>query len=331
VTAPHVQPFYHAPTNTWTHVVADPDSKAAAIIDPVLDFDPASGRAWPEHAKIVLAWIRERELRVDWILETHAHADHLTAADWLKRQLLSDTNSAPTGPLLRTGPSTKLRTGPSTTLRTGPSTTLRTGPSTKLRTGIGAGIIAVQRHFRDVFALGPEFSADGSQFDHLFAADESFRIGALDGRAIATPGHTSDGVSYLIGDAVFVGDTLFAPGGGTGRCDFPGADATLQYRSIKRLYELPDVTRVFLCHDYPAAGVEAVAETSIAAQKAGNTQLRAETSEAEYVAFRARRDATLAAPRLLYPSLQVNIRAGRLPDADAAGRIFLRLPVRAEY
>jgi glyoxylase-like metal-dependent hydrolase (beta-lactamase superfamily II) len=331
VTVPHVQSFYHAPTNTWTHVVADPDSKAAAIIDPVLDFDPASGRAWPEHAKIVLAWIRERELRVDWILETHAHADHLTAADWLKRQLLSDTNSAPTGPLLRTGPSTKLRTGPSTTLRTGPSTTLRTGPSTKLRTGIGAGIIAVQRHFRDVFALDPEFSADGSQFDHLFSADESFSIGELDGCAIATPGHTSDGVSYLIGDAVFVGDTLFAPGGGTGRCDFPGADATLQYRSIKRLYELPDVTRVFLCHDYPAAGVEAVAETSIAAQKAGNTQLRAETSEAEYVAFRARRDATLAAPRLLYPSLQVNIRAGRLPDADAAGRIFLRLPVRAEY
>jgi glyoxylase-like metal-dependent hydrolase (beta-lactamase superfamily II) len=315
VTVPHVQSFYHAPTNTWTHVVADPDSKAAAIIDPVLDFDPASGRAWPEHAKIVLAWIRERELRVDWILETHAHADHLTAADWLKRQLLSDTNSAPTDPLLRTGPSTKLRTG----------------PSTMLRTGIGAGIIAVQRHFRDVFALDPEFSADGSQFDHLFSADESFSIGELDGCAIATPGHTSDGVSYLIGDAVFVGDTLFAPGGGTGRCDFPGADATLQYRSIKRLYELPDVTRVFLCHDYPAAGVEAVAETSIAAQKAGNTQLRAETSEAEYVAFRARRDATLAAPRLLYPSLQVNIRAGRLPDADAAGRIFLRLPVRAEY
>jgi glyoxylase-like metal-dependent hydrolase (beta-lactamase superfamily II) len=315
VTVPHVQSFYHAPTNTWTHVVADPDSKAAAIIDPVLDFDPASGRAWPEHAKIVLAWIRERELRVDWILETHAHADHLTAADWLKRQLLSDTNSAPTDPLLRTGPSTKLRTG----------------PSTMLRTGIGAGIIAVQRHFRDVFALDPEFSADGSQFDHLFSADESFRIGALDGHAIATPGHTSDGVSYLIGDAVFVGDTLFAPGGGTGRCDFPGADATLQYRSIKRLYELPDATRVFLCHDYPAAGVEAVAETSIAAQKAGNTQLRAETSEAEYVAFRAGRDATLAAPRLLYPSLQVNIRAGKLPDADATGRIFLRLPVRAEY
>jgi len=306
VTAPHVQSFYHAATNTWTHVVADPGSKAAAIIDPVLDFDSASGRVWPEQARIVLAWIRERELRVDWILETHAHADHLTAADWLKRQFAGDTNAAPTSP------------------------GLRTGPSTMLRTGIGAGIIAVQRHFRDVFALGPEFSADGSQFDLLFAADESFRIGALDARAIATPGHTSDGVSYLIGDAVFVGDTLFAPGGGTGRCDFPGANATLQYRSIKRLYELPDATRMFLCHDYPAAGAQPVAETSIAAQKAGNTQLRAETSEAEYVAFRTKRDATLAVPKLLYPSLQVNIRAGRLPEADAAGRIFLRLPVRAE-
>jgi glyoxylase-like metal-dependent hydrolase (beta-lactamase superfamily II) len=306
VTAPHVQSFYHAATNTWTHVVADPGSKAATIIDPVLDFDSASGRVWPEQARIVLAWIRERELRVDWILETHAHADHLTAADWLKRQFAGDTNAAPTGPRLRTG------------------------PSTTLRTGIGAGIIAVQRHFRDVFALGPEFSADGSQFDHLFAADESFRIGALEARAIATPGHTSDGVSYLIGNAVFVGDTLFAPSGGTGRCDFPGADATLQYRSIKRLYELPDATRVFLCHDYPAAGAQPIAETSIATQKAGNTQLRAETSEAEYVAFRTKRDATLAVPRLLYPSLQVNIRAGRLPAADAAGRIFLRLPVRAE-
>ena len=307
--APHVQSFYHTATNTWTHVVADPGSKSAAIIDPVLDFDPASGRIWAEQAKIVLACVRERELHIEWILETHAHADHLTSADWLKRQLAADPNAP----------------------RNGASAGLRSGPSTALRTGIGAGIVAVQRHFRGVFALDPEFSADGSQFDHLFAADESFCIGSLDARAIATPGHTSDGISYLIGDAVFVGDTLFAPGGGTGRCDFPGADATLQYRSIKRLYELPDATRVFLCHDYPSAGAQPVAETSIAAQKSGNSQLRAETSEAEYVAFRTKRDATLAVPKLLYPSLQVNIRAGRLPEPDAAGRIFLQLPVRAEY
>lgn len=295
--APLVQSFYHAPTNTWTHVVADPGSSAAAIVDPVLDFDPASGRVWSEQAQLVLAHVREHRLRVEWILETHAHADHLTAADWLKHQLATDASP----PAAR--------------------------PASTLKTGIGAGIIAVQRHFRDVFALGPDFSTDGSQFDHLFAADEHFAIGALDARAIATPGHTSDGVSYLIGDAVFVGDTLFAPNGGTGRCDFPGADAAMQYRSIKQLYGLADSTRVFLCHDYPAADAQPVAETTIGAQKAGNIQLRAETTEAEYVAFRRKRDATLAVPRLLYPSLQVNIRAGRLPEADAAGRIFLRLPL----
>ncbi len=260
----------------------------------------------------MLAWIRERELRVDWILETHAHADHLTAADWLKHQLASDTNPA------QTTPSSSPGTGASTTPKTG-------GNRRRHRPADAAGISAT------FLRWAPSSSADGSQFDHLFVADESFRIGALEAHAIATPGHTSDGVSYLIVDAVFVGDTLFAPGGGTGRCDFPGADATLQYRSIKRLYELPDATRAFLCHDYPAAGAQPVAETSIAAQKAGNTQLRAETSEAEYVAFRTKRDATLAVPKLLYPSLQVNIRAGRLPEPDAAGRIFLQLPVRAEY
>ena len=299
--APLVQSFYHAATNTWTHVVADPGSKAAAIIDPVLDFDPASGRIGSEHAQIVLAYVRERELRVDWILETHAHADHLTSADWLKQQLGSAGE---------------------------PSTVPWTGPSTQLRTGIGAGIVAVQRHFHEVFDLDPAFRADGSQFDHLFADDEHFAIGGLDVRALATPGHTNDGISYLVGDAVFVGDTLFAPGGGTGRCDFPGADAATQYRSIRRLYSLPDATRVFLCHDYPAAGADPVAETSIGAEKAGNIHLRAETTEAEYVAFRRQRDATLAVPRLLYPSLQVNIRAGQLPEPDTAGRIFLRLPVQ---
>lgn len=289
---PIVQSFYHGPTNTWTHIVADPDSPAAAIVDPVLDFDPASGRVWPEQAKVVLDWVRSKDLRVDWIVETHAHADHLTGADWLKREI-GATGTAP-------------------------------------RVAIGRGIAAVQRHFRDVFALGADFPVDGSQFDHLFADGETFAIGNLQARAIATPGHTGDGVSYLVGDAVFVGDTLFAPAGGTGRCDFPGADAATQYRSIERLYELPDATRVFLCHDYPAAGAQPLAETSIGAEKAGNSQLRGETTEAEYVAFRHKRDATLAAPRLLYPSLQVNIRAGRLPPADAAGRTFLQLPLRVE-
>jgi glyoxylase-like metal-dependent hydrolase (beta-lactamase superfamily II) len=285
----NVQSFFHATTSTWSHIVADPSTQAAAIIDPVLDFDPASGRVWPESARQLLAHIREHALRVDWILETHAHADHLSAADWLKRAL----DDAP-------------------------------------RTGIGAGIVAVQRHFRNVFGMGSDFAADGSQFDRLFADDECFALGSLAVHVIATPGHTSDGVSYLIGDAVFIGDTLFAPRSGTGRCDFPGADAATQYRSIRRLYVLPDATRVFLCHDYPEAGVEPQCRTTIGAEKADNSQLNASTSETDYVALRTRRDITLAVPRLLYPSLQVNICAGRLPEPDAAGRIFLRLPVHAQ-
>jgi len=290
--SPLVHSLYHTPTNTWTHVVADPASKAAAIVDSVLDFDPASGRVWSEHAQGVLAYVRQHGLRVEWILETHAHADHLSGGDWLKRALANGT-AAP-------------------------------------KTAIGAGIVGVQRHFRNVFAMGTDFAADGSQFDRLLADGERLPLGALELRVIATPGHTGDGMSFLVGDAVFVGDTLFAPNGGTARCDFPGADAATQYRSIRRLYDLPDTTRVFLCHDYPAAGVQPIAETTIAAQKAGNIQLRAETTEEDYVAFRRKRDATLAVPRLLYSSLQVNICAGRLPRSDADGRIFLRLPVRDE-
>ena len=300
--SPFVQSFFHAPTGTWSHVVADPATSAAAIIDPALDFDPASGRVWTDQAQLLLEHVREHNLQVTWLLETHAHADHLTAAEWLKRQLTE-----------------------------GAKPDVRTSPSTMLRTGIGAGIVKVQRHFRDVFSFGDDFNADGSQFDHLFADDECVALGNLELRIIATPGHTNDGVSYLVGDAVFVGDTLFAPSAGTGRCDFPGADAATQYRSIQRLYRLPDTTRVFLCHDYPAAGVEPTAVTTIAAEKTGNTQLRADTTEAEYVAFRARRDATLAAPRLLYPSLQVNICAGRLPQPDAAGRAFIRIPIDVHW
>jgi len=272
-----VASFFHAPTCTWTHIVGDPATGAAAIIDPVLDFDPASGRCSARSAQALLAHVRTHTLRVEWILETHAHADHLTAADWLKQQL----------------------------------------PSAK--TGIGAGIVSVQKHFREVFALAADFATDGSQFDHLFVDDERFAIGNLVVRIIATPGHTSDGVSYLVGDCVFVGDTLFAPLGGTGRCDFPGADAATQYRSIRRLYELPDATRVFLCHDYPA-DAEPTAQTTIGAEKAGNVQLNAVTSEADYVALRQRRDATLAAPRLLYPSLRANIAAGHVQGGAAHGQ-----------
>jgi glyoxylase-like metal-dependent hydrolase (beta-lactamase superfamily II) len=283
-----VESFFHAPTNTWTHIVVDPGTRTAAIIDPVLDFDPASGRIWTESAQRLVAYVLAHELGVEWILETHAHADHLTAADWLRGLL----------------------------------------PAAKL--GIGAGIIAVQKHFGEVFGFGPEFRADGSQFDRLFADSDLFKLGTLDLHVTATPGHTSDGVSYLIDDAVFVGDTLFAPDGGTGRCDFPGADAATQYRSIQRLYTLPEATRVVLCHDYPAAGAEPTAQTTIGAEKSGNVQLHRATSEADYVAFRTRRDATLAAPRLLYPSLQANICAGRLPAPNSRGQVFLRLPLRLD-
>ncbi len=200
----------------------------------------------------------------------------------------------------------------------------------RAKIGIGAGITAVQRHFREVFALDDDFVADGSQFDRLFVDNERFDIGSLEVRVLAVPGHTPDSVSYLIGDALFVGDTLFAPRLGTARCDFPGGDAATLYRSIQRLYQLPDATRVFLCHDYPADGAEPQAETTIAIQKSENAQLRADTTESDYVAMRIKRDATLSVPRLLYPALQVNIRAGRLPPADAQDRILLRLPVRVD-
>ena len=274
-----VASFFHAPTNTWTHVVADAGTRVAAIIYPVLDFDPAGARVSTKSARRLLAHVRERDLRVTWLLETHAHADHLTAADWLKRALPG------------------------------------------ARTGIGAGIVAVQTHFRDVFGLAADFVADGSQFDRLFADGDRLALGDLEIRVIATPGHTSDGVTYLIDDCAFVGDTLFAPEGGTGRCDFPGADAATQYRSIQRLYALPETTRVFLCHDYPDAGVEPRAHSTIGAEKSANVQLNAGTSEADYVAFRTRRDASLAAPRLLYPSLRVNICAGQLPATDALASV----------
>lgn len=271
-----VRSFFHAPTCTWSHVVSDGASRTAAIIDPVLDFDPVSGGVGTDQAERLLHHVREAGLAVEWILETHAHADHLSAADWLKQSLAA--------------------------------------PGTTPKIGIGAGIVKVQEHFGEFFGLGPDFKTDGSQFDHLFQDGERFALGRIEVQVIATPGHTSDGVSYLIDDALFVGDTLFSPACGTGRCDFPGADAATQYRSIQKLYALPDRTHVFLCHDYPAAGSEPQAQTTIAEQKAANIQLNAQTSEMDYVTLRMRRDATLAKPRLLEPSLQVNICAGKLPE-----------------
>jgi glyoxylase-like metal-dependent hydrolase (beta-lactamase superfamily II) len=281
----HVDPFFHDGSNTWTYVVREPEGAAAAIIDPVLDFDAASGRTSVESAQAVLDFVRSHALDVQWILETHAHADHLSAGHWLKSQL----------------------------------------PTARL--AIGEGIRTVQETFRPIFNLGEHFPVDGSQFDHLFAADESFAIGSLHGRVIATPGHTSDSNAYLIADALFTGDSIFMPDGGTARCDFPGGDAATLYRSIQRLFALPEDTRVFVCHDYAPGGRDVACETTIGEQRRSNIHVRAGTTEAQFVEMREARDATLAMPTLILQSVQNNIRAGALPEAEDNGVRYLKIPL----
>ncbi|MDQ3494333.1 MAG: MBL fold metallo-hydrolase [Pseudomonadota bacterium] len=280
-----VHPFFHDGTNTWSYVVFEPDGASAAIVDPVLDFDPKAGRTSTESAQQLLDFICEHDLTVRWILETHAHADHLSAGHWLKQQF--------------------------------PGATL----------AIGEGIRTVQKTFRPIFNLGEHFPVDGSQFDHLFAADERFRIGTLEGRVIPVPGHTSDSNAYLVGDALFTGDSLFMPDGGTARCDFPGGSAATLYRSIQRLFELPDDTRVFVCHDYGPGGREVACETTIGEQKRGNIHVRTGTTQARFVEMREARDATLAMPTLILPSVQTNIRAGALPPPEDNGVRYLKIPL----
>jgi len=280
---PDIRPFRHESTGTWSYVVADPETRKCAIVDPVLDFDPKSGSASTASAEAIATFVRDSGLSCQWILETHAHADHLSAAPWLQAALGG-------------------------------------------KIAIGEGIRAVQRAFREILNLEPAFPVDGRQFDRLLADGEEFAIGALAARVIATPGHTSDSLSYLVGDAVFVGDSIFMPDGGTARCDFPGGDAGVLYASIRRLYELPPETRVFVCHDYGPGGREVRCETTIADQRAGNIHVRDGTSEAEFTALRRRRDATLEMPVLIYPAVQFNIRGGRPPPAEANGRSYLKLP-----
>ena len=285
---PHalVQPHYHADTGTWSYLVADPEHRRAAIIDPVLDFDASAGRTGTTAAQALLDAAVEGGWQVDWLLETHAHADHLSAAHWLKQRLPG------------------------------------------ARVAIGQGIGQVLETFHPLFNLGEGVPVDGSQFDHLFAGDEAFAVGGLSARAIPVPGHTSDSVAYLIGEALFVGDSLFMPDSGTARCDFPGGDAALLYRSIQRLYRLPDDTRVFVCHDYGAGGKrEPACRTSIGEQKRGNIHVRGDTAEADFVALRQARDATLGMPALILPALQVNLRAGALPEPEANGVRYLKLPL----
>lgn len=277
-----VAPFYDPDTSTFTYVVYDRDGGSAAIIDPVLDYDVVAARVSTRSAEAVAAFVDAHGLRVERILETHAHADHLTAAAWFKERY-----DAPVA--------------------------------------IGRGIVDVQRRFKALFGFGDEFVADGRQFDRLFDDGDTFRIGDLDARVIATPGHTGDSLSYVIGDAVFVGDTVFAPETGTARCDFPGGDAAQLRASIDRLLALPAGMRLFLCHDYPKDR-EPQGEWSIDAQRDGNVHL-AGIDAARYVELRRTRDATLPVPRLILPALQVNIRAGRLPEPDANGLRYLRMPI----
>jgi glyoxylase-like metal-dependent hydrolase (beta-lactamase superfamily II) len=282
-----VEARHHADTGTWSYVVFDAQSRDAAIIDPVLDYEAKGARTGTASAQALLDFVAQQALAVRWILETHAHADHLSAAAWLQERCAG----APIG--------------------------------------IGAGIRSVQATFKPIYGLEAEFPVDGSQFDRLFADGERFAIGGLEVEVIATPGHTSDSITYRIGDALFVGDSLFMPDGGTARCDFPGGDARLLFDSIRRLYELPDDTRVFVCHDYGPGGREPRAQTTIGEQKVANIHLRADTAVDEFVELRHKRDATLALPALILPAVQVNIRGGKLPPPRDDGRRYLTLPIDA--
>jgi glyoxylase-like metal-dependent hydrolase (beta-lactamase superfamily II) len=281
---PVVTPFHDAATGTWSYVVADAAAGAAAIIDPVLEYESKSARTATRGADRIVTHCREHSLQVRWILETHAHADHLSAAQYLKAALGGEV-------------------------------------------AIGAGIRSVQRTFKTLLGLGPEFIPDGRQFDCLLEDDATLPLGHGSIHVLPTPGHTSDSVSYLIGDAVFIGDTLFMPDSGSARCDFPGGDAAELYRSVQRLYLLPPGMRVFVCHDYSPGGRAPVCETTIEEQRRANTHLHEGVDEAVFVQLRSARDATLDLPALIIPSVQVNIRAGELPPPEADGVRYLRLPV----
>jgi glyoxylase-like metal-dependent hydrolase (beta-lactamase superfamily II) len=283
---PDVASFLHAPSNTWSHVVSDPATRVAAIVDPVLDFDVSAGRIGTGSAQALLDHVAASGLQVRWLLETHAHADHLSAGHWLKGKL----------------------------------------PHAML--AIGAGIREVQARFRPLF--NADFATDGSQFDRLFDDGDGFALGDITARVIAVPGHTPDSVAYLFGDALFTGDSLFMPDGGSARCDFPGGDAAALYRSIRRLFDaLPDETRVFVCHDYGPGGRALAHETTIGAQKRDNIHVRDGNDEAAFVAMRTARDATLAVPALLLPALQVNLRGGALPEPEDNGVRYLKIPLDA--
>ena len=282
---PVVTSFLHPDSNTFTHVLHDPASRHAAIIDPVLDFNATSGRTDADALAPLIAHVRDEDLVVDWIIETHVHADHLSGAQPLKAELGG-------------------------------------------KVAISAHIPDVQRTFGTLFHAGEDFAVNGSQFDHLFTDGESYRVGEIEAQALHTPGHTPACMSHLIGAALFVGDTIFMPDYGTARCDFPGGDARTLYRSIRRLFELPDDTRVFLCHDYLPEGRTALqCLTTIGAEKRGNIHIRDGIGEDDFVRMREARDKTLSVPKLLLPAVQVNMRAGHLPPPEANGTSYLKIPL----
>ena len=282
---PQVESFFDPVTNTVSYVVIDPQSRRCALVDSVLDYDAASGHTSYAGAQKLVDFVRAQNLTVDWLLETHVHADHLSAAPWLQEQVGG-------------------------------------------KLAIGDHIRTVQDTFGKVFNAGTDFARDGSQFDHLFHDGDRYQVGELQARALHTPGHTPACMSHLIGDALFVGDTLFMPDYGTARCDFPGGDARTLYRSIRKLLALPDETRVFLCHDYLPEGRDRFCwQTTIGEQRRHNIHVHEGISEAQFVAMREERDATLGMPRLILPSVQVNMRAGHLPPPEDNGVRYMKIPL----
>ncbi|MGK9046916.1 MBL fold metallo-hydrolase [Stutzerimonas chloritidismutans] len=281
----HIEPFFDPATFTYSYVVSDPQTRQCAVIDSVLDYDPASGRTSHATAQRLVDYVCEQDLKVQWLLETHVHADHLSAAPYLRQQLGGQL-------------------------------------------AIGDRITVVQDTFGKLFNAGTGFATDGRQFDHLFHDGDTFQVGNIQARAIHTPGHTPACMTYVIGDAAFVGDTLFMPDYGTARCDFPGGDARTLYQSIQKLFALPGDTRVFMCHDYKAPGREKfLYETTIAAEREHNVHVHAGISEDQFVAMRTARDATLGMPTLILPSVQINMRGGELPEPESNGTRYLKIPL----
>lgn len=282
---PVVKTFFDEATFTASHVVHDPETKAAAVVDSVLDYDAASGRTCYDSAQKIVDYVRAEGLKVEWQLETHAHADHLSAAPWLQEQIGG-------------------------------------------KLGIGADIIRVQEVFGKIFNAGTRFARDGSQFDHLFHDGDQFQIGNLKATALHVPGHTPADMAFVIGDAAFIGDTLFMPDYGTARADFPGGDARMLFHSIRRLLTLPEQTRLFLCHDYKAPGrTEFAWETTVGAERAHNVHVHDGVAEEDFVSMRTKRDSTLSLPNLIMPSVQINMRGGHMPEPEENGVSYIKIPV----